>query len=402
MHIRTHKLLNIRTELSAVMVILIMTLVSGCSDIHATNNDVSGPDAEWISEVRSAESMSEQEMYERALKEDILIVYTVSTRATKTKEVFEETYPGLCVEIRDLRSPDLIAAVKGNYEAGRSDCDIVICNDNSGDFKSVLVDTGMVVPYIPSDIEDKLKPGHVGDCISFLDEAELICYNSDKYAESPVTNIWELTDERFKGRIYIPNPLRSFSTYAFVASTFAHEDEMVKAYEEYNDLVYDGSSGPVVELFWTKVSDNAVFTNSSDEVAEALNTGDADIGVMVSSKLRFRDMGYTIEPVYKVRPFAGCRTSYSVMLASGSDNIYSAGLFVRCLLGGEDGKGDGYKPFCTVGTWSARTDVADGNDVPLDECDLIIPDQEFLTEHKEATGQFLADCLKDHGTEQGD
>ncbi len=340
--------------------------------------------------------MTTEEMYEKALSEDVLTVYTVSTRVTGTKEVFEKQYPGLCVEIRDLRSPDLIDAIKTSHDNGDNDFDVVICNDNSGDFKSTLVDTGIVLPYIPDDIRPKMKEGHVGESVSFLDEAELVFYNSGRFQEQPISNIWEMTDEKYKGRIYIPNPLRSFSTYTFVGATFDHEDEIKKAYADYYGKNYNDSDMKASEKLWSMVAKNAVFTNSSDEVLEALNTDAADLGIMVSSKLRFRDVGYKVEPVYRLTPFSGSRTSFAVMIGADSGNMNAAKLFVRCLLGDADGQGEGYKPFCTAGTWSARSDVPDGNEVPLSEADLIIPDQDYLIKNRQYLDDFWTGCLKNH------
>ncbi|MCR5155645.1 MAG: substrate-binding domain-containing protein [Butyrivibrio sp.] len=371
---------------------LIMIMTAGCES-HIPSASQGGKES---SASLMEDDLSEEELYEKALQEDVLTVYTVTTRATVTKEVFEATYPGLCVEIRDLRSPDLIDAVRSGYESGSSDCDVVICNDNSGDFKSTLVDTGIVLPYVPGDIRGKMKEGHVGESISFLDEAEIVFYNSGKYDSQPIKNIWEMTEDEYKGRIYFPNPLRSFSTFAFVGSSFEHEDEIRSAYRDYYGKEFEPSDQSAAEALWSGIARNTVFTNSSDEVLEALNTDAADLGIMVSSKLRFRDVGYNVAPIYKLEPFCGSRTSYAVMIGSGSRNINSARLFVRCLLGGEDGTGEGYSPFCTAGTWSARTDVADGNEVPIDDTDLMIPDQDYLIENREYLEKFWADCLKDH------
>ena len=93
-----------------------------------------------------------EELYELALKEDTLVVYTVPTRVVETKEAFEKAYPGLLVEVRDLRSPNLIDEVEKGQSNGIPVCDVVLCNDNSGEFKSRLVDTGIVVPFLPKDI----------------------------------------------------------------------------------------------------------------------------------------------------------------------------------------------------------------------------------------------------------
>ena len=347
----------------------------------------------WLAEAALDKEETVDELYEKALKEDVLVVYTVSTRATQTKEAFEAAYPGLYVEIRDLRSPSLVEEVERNYNSGLSDCDVIICNDNSGQFKERIVDTGIAVPYMPSDIAANMKELGNDGMGSFTYEAEMLFYNSQRFEECPIENIWELADERYKGRIYMPNPLHSFSTFAFCGGVFGNEDEMISAYEKlYGKLPETGDEG-VSEYFWRSVSENIVFTNSSDEVLEALGSGAADFGIMVSSKLRFIDLGYDMAPVYSLEPFCGCRTSFSAMIARNSDNINSAKLFIRFLYGEADGNGPGYKPFGTNGTWSVRSDIPDGSEVPMEEIDLFIPDQDYLIENREYFEDFWTGIL---------
>ena len=132
----------------------------------------------------------------------------------------------------------------------------------------------------------------------------------------------------------MPNPLRSFSTYAFCAASLEKTGEFESAYEScFGEKIVLTGSESAAEVFWKKVSENIIFTNSSDEVTEALNDGKADFGWCVSSKLRLADVGYCLAPVYKLAPFAGCRTSYAVMMTAGCSNENSAKLFIRFLLG---------------------------------------------------------------------
>ena len=374
-----------RLGLAAALTLL---LCAGCAK---------APDAPVSPIAPPADTETPEALYERALQEDVLIVYAVSTRVTAVKEAFEAAYPGLCVEVRDLRSPDLVDAVEANHQKGLSDCDVVLCNDNSGDFQSRLVDTGIVVPYLPADLAVHWKESASGGVLPFVYEAELLFYNGDKYQSCPVDNLWALTEDRWRGRIYMPNPLRSFSTYAFCAATFAHLGELEAAYRDYAGAelpIPEGSSAAAV--FWERMANNLVFTNSSDEVAEALGNGDADFGVMVSSKLRLRGVGYAVEPVWRLNPFAGCRTSYAAMLDANAKNINAAKLFLRFLMGEADGRGEGYKPFCAPGTWSVRDDVPDGTDVPLSQIDLIVPDQTLMVSQRAEMEQFWTEILKAH------
>ena len=374
------------------LILLICSVLTGCSKAEKD---------EWFESARTDAEETAEELYKKALNEDILIVYTVTTRAVQTKESFEARYPGLCVEIRDLRSPDLIEAVEANFRKGGATCDVVICTDNSGDFKERLVDTSAVVPFLPKDIASHMKKGDAEGTVSFVNEAEILFYSTMIYDECPISNIWELTDVKYRGRIYMPNPLRSFSTYALCTSFFSHSDELQKALSEYGHpeiVIPEGSNA--AEVFWKMAASNIIFTNSSDEVIEALGNGEADFGFAVSSKLRFRDLGYEIEAVYSLNPFSGCRTSYSVMLARNSRNINTAKLFIRWLLGEADGNGEGYKPFNTIGTWSVRDDVSDVTEIPLDNISLIRADTGSRTVTRDQMEEFWAQILKSSATEQ--
>ena len=82
------------------------------------------------------------------------------------------------------------------------------------------------------------------------------------------------------------------------------------------------------------------------------------------------------------------------MLGSNSENTNTAKLFIRYLLGETDGKGKGYRPFQTPGTWSARSDVPDGNPVPQEEMDLITPDQRALAQRKDFMEEFWTEILR--------
>lgn len=352
----------------------------------------------WNSAASLDDPFSEEILYEKALSEDVLIVYTVSTRVTKVKEAFEKKYPGLFVEVRDLRSPDLIEAVLKNYENGGKECDVVICNDNSGALKRELVDTGVVVKYVPSDIAGKIKDHNNSDTLSFLDEAELLFYNGAKFDSTPIENIWELTEEKYKGAIYMPSPLRSFSTYAFCGSSLKCEEEFEEAYREYFNKEYEPFKGEnASEDFWKAIIGNIVFTNSSDEVAEALlnENSSADFGIMVSSKLRMADVGYSMKPIYNLKPFSGCRSTFSVMLAKGAPNVNTAKLFIHFILGEEDGKGEGSKPFISEGTWSVRNDVESGSNILFADTDIIDPDEEYLLSNEEYIKGFFEELLKE-------
>ena len=131
----------------------------------------------WLQTANLSAQETPQELYQKALEEDTLVVYTITSRITEVKKSFEAQYPGLYVEVQDVKSGEILGMVQENYASGRFACDIVICNDNNAEPSAALVDTRIIYPYIPFDIAPKLKEGHGEDQLYFLDEAQMIFYN---------------------------------------------------------------------------------------------------------------------------------------------------------------------------------------------------------------------------------
>ena len=374
-----------------------LLLTAGCNSRNTISPD-KGMD-NWLEEANLTAEETPEELYQKAWKEEPLVIYTITTRITEVKKSFETQYPGLYVEVQDVRSTEVIDMVKDNFNSGRFDCDIVICNDNNAELSEELIDTGMIYPYIPYDIAPKLKEGHGDGQLYFLDEAQILFYNSARYSQAPIKNIWEMCEAEYKGKIYMPSPLRSFSTYGFWAMVLSKPDEVAQAYADYAGAPLNVPEGKTAaEVFMEQLVQNVYFTNSSDEVAEAIGSeaGTGLLGIMISSKQRLEAVGYHMQPINRLNPFCGVYASTSVMIAGGAKNINSAKLFIRWLLGEADGTGEGYKPYQTAGTWSPRIDIPDGNDIPQSEMDLLWPDMNFMKINKSYLSEFFKDILKDH------
>jgi len=342
---------------------------------------------QWLKTARLDAKESPEELYAAALKEDTLVIYSVTTRMLDVKESFERAYSGLTVDVRDIRQSDIHKALVENYQNRKYDCDIAVFTDSDTELTSNLIPNGILYKYAPYDIADKLLPGHNGPTLEFLGEAVQLFYNDEVFDAPPVKNWWELTEPRFRGRVWVPSAPRSATTFALIGAMVQKNDEMAKAYKElygYDLDIPEGSSAG--KIFWKMLMQNDVhIANSSDEVVEAVGLPgqkDPPVGIMVSSKVRMRDIGFAIQPVYDLAPSAGVYVPNSVMLAGGAKNINAAKLFIRWLLGEADGKGEGYKPYLQNGTWSVRSDVSSQTSTSLEEVGFWQIDKEYIAKHR--------------------
>ena len=80
-----------------------------------------------------------------------------------------------------------------------------------------------------------------------------------------------------------------------------------------------------------------------------------------------------------MEPVSGVAFMNFVAVVNEAPHPNGAKLLIRYLLGGEDGNGNGIKPFNTIGGWPVRpeTTPADGN-IPLEDMKLWMINYDFV------------------------
>lgn len=377
--------MNKKIVLVFLLVIFSALLITSCSNNAVTpqQKDMSI----WLKTAKLDAHETPEQLYKAALKEDTLTIYSITTRVLDVKKSFEKQYPGLTVEVHDIRTNDLIDALRENYKQQKYICDICICTDSDTVISRDLIPNGIVYKYAPYDIADKLLPSHNTDQLEFLGEIIQLFYNDEVYKKSPVTNWWELTEPRFKGKVYFADP--SNTSFGILCEIIQNSEEMAKAYRELygKELVVPQGSNAGKVFLQKLVENDLKLANSADEVVVAVGTNgqtNPPVGIMVSSKVRKRDIGYAIAPVFDIMPRAGTYVPKSAMIVGGAPNINTAKLFIRWLLGETDGTGIGYKPYLQNGTWSVRSDVKSQSSLSLDQINFWQLDKDYIAKnHKD-------------------
>ena len=349
------------------IIFIILAALFFCLFSCSKNEGSDGTDMElWLNSAQLDAVETPEELYEKALAEDTLLAYSISSRVMDVKASFEEQYPGLTVYVYDVRSSDEAEMLESNFKSRDFDCDVVICDDNDGYISENLIQRGIVYKYVPSDFADRITSENNQNVLSLTGEVLQAFYNSDVHNSPPVHNWWELTEERYKGKVVIINPLKSSSTMGFLGMTVCNNGVMEQAYLDlYGEEITLSNGETAGQVFWRTLVDNdLVLVNSGDEVVELVGAPgltDPPIGIMISSKARMQALGYNIKPIFDMDIFTGTYSPTGIMLAGGSKNINSAKLFIRWILGETDGQCEGYQPYLQNGAWSVRTDVAKRN-----------------------------------------
>ena len=371
----------------SICVALFLTLLAGCG--KNTKNEMT----DWEKAAKLQAEQSAEELYEAAKGEDVLNIYTVSSRLFDVAESFQKQYPGLLVEVNYLRAEEMVEKVKQNKESGTYDCDILFITNGDGSITEDLLPNKLAYKYVPYDIKDKLRTGGSEEYVSVLLEVPLLTYNEDYYTNTPISNWWELTEEKWHGKLYITNPTKSMISYTLFSMFMENTEMMEASYEGYFGKTYVANGNESAgEAFVRMLIENDInVVNDSDDVANAVAAPGSQseaVGILNASKLRLRDQGYPLQVCYDLEPFAGVINPANILIAGGAKNINSAKLFVRWILGEADGKGEGYKPFLQEGAWPARIDVEGGATKKLEDMNVIYTDETYSAKNREAFLKF--------------
>lgn len=350
----------------------------------------------WMQTADLSAVETAQELYEKALQEDILQIYTVSGRMFDVAESFQKQYPGLIVEVKYLRAEALTAQLEANAEKGEYGCDLLFLTNGDGSLTEELIPKGLAYKYVPYDIADKISKEGEDAYLSVLLEVALLTYNEDCYHTPPITNWWELVSPEWKGKVYITDPSKSMISYTLFSMMEKYDEEMKQAYKAY--FGEDFRSENASRYFIQKLIENDLqIVNDSDDIANAIaspGTVEDAVGIINASKMRLREQGYPIMACYDLQPFAGVINPANIMIAGGSENINSAKLFIRWIMGETDGTGEGYQPFLSEGAWSSRTDVPGEASKELADIAAVYTDEKYSCEHRQEFLSFWGECIE--------
>ena len=310
---------------------------------------------------------TDEELYQKALEEGgTVTLYSISSRCTKVEAAFEEKYPGIdCVPF-DISTNELLEKVTREYDAGQHVADVVHIKDQDGSMWNEYVANKVFYNYQPADIFAHIDPQYTATATPLYIELTQLFYNTEAYPDgSPITNIWQLTEPQWKGKIMMQNPLDNLSWGSWITGFCVGDtpDQLAASYKEMygKDIeLSDGCENAGYE-FLKRLHDNSpIFTSSSDEIAESVGTKgqtNPPVGFCASSKLRKNeDNGWCLAPV-NLEPTTGIPAINTLYVVGECEHPNAAKLFIRFMMGGVDGDLSGYKYFNTLGGWPVRDDI---------------------------------------------
>jgi len=289
---------------------------------------------------------------EAAKKEGSVIVYANSSKISKAVEIWNEMYPDIKIEGYDLGGDDVLSKTLGEQDSGLFVGDVWF-SSGGAELVGTVMPKEYVWRFVPDSIqvpEELTRP-----LLMSRFGTTILAYNSKLNQSCPVTNLWELTQPEWEGKIVIEDPLNDASTLSKLITVAYHADEVKAAYVALygSDPVLD-SDTPDAGWLWLKrfAQNSPIPQPGGDEVDSAFATpGMTDNYLAFTSYSNYPDVqdgNLAFEPCWGVAPIVGIQSQSYLGILNQAPHPNAAKLFIRFITSPE-----GRDPWAKYGTYFA-------------------------------------------------
>jgi iron(III) transport system substrate-binding protein len=321
----------------------------------------------WLEEVKlgpwAETEIDYDKLYQAALQEGSVIIYAGTSRMGRVAESFEAKYPGLTVEADMMGTSEVIEKFAREAQAGMRRADLVQASQ-AGRQQALLYDRNHLFAWVPPDLAHTLSEDQKSPYVHWRYGSRQWIYNDSLSNGEPFSNIWELTEPDWSGRVVVGDPRQDGGTLDYFILTTVYDKDMERAYAEFYGRPYSGTA-PNAGYEWIKrfFDNRPNIVTSERDVPRIVGSRDHDrtmVGLIAGS--RFRTVGdpaggnLRFFPMLDMQPSIGSISIYPIGIAYRAPNPNAAKLFIRHLFGDDQG-GGGFAPFWEPGNWPGRNDI---------------------------------------------
>ncbi|MDG2373377.1 MAG: extracellular solute-binding protein [Paracoccaceae bacterium] len=339
----------------------------------------------WLVENALGPHATDQENWEEivaaAKEEGEVTVYTASGRIAKLVDHFEALYPGIKLTVYDLGSVKTIEKTVREQDAGIFTTD-VITTGNSGQVIYELLGKNRIFNYVPAHYVDRIPLENRDPLLIRVNEAMVFFYNTELHPDvAPISNVWELTQEKYRGRVGVKNPMASGSSLMGLATLVQEPEEMAAAYKRLTgeDIVLgDGVPDAGYEFVRRMLANDLVIYKSGSKLVDAAGKAGQDDALIVMGSMTYisrnESKGNVNAMLSDLDPVSRMVFPTYMSIAAHAPNPNAAKVLIAYLLGSTDINLDtklekpyiegasfdllqGLAPYHDAGSVSPRSDV---------------------------------------------
>jgi iron(III) transport system substrate-binding protein len=309
----------------------------------------------------NAEEFDLDVLIEAAKGEPQLTVFDSTGKIVTMAENFSAKY-GVDAVGQKVKAHAQLEMMAREAMAGNVQGDVSIISDAPAAIAELLPND-FAVSWVPPDLADAIEARYQ-DPLVVVTMANVWTYNTELYDTCPVSNVWELTQPEWHGKVAMQDPLnKSVYTDWFNQMESHGNDALAAAYADFFGKPIDTSEQSATEQWVAMLAANAPLLGSSDSnAAEAVGAPgqkEGFMGLMSSAKYRDNaDSNFKLGLCEGIEPWLGFTNAGVGLIATGTDSPNAAKLFIHYVMTAE-----GIAPQADDGKKSANTEVS----LPADE-----------------------------------
>jgi iron(III) transport system substrate-binding protein len=269
-----------------------------------------------------------------AKQEGPITVYATTGKIVETAKNFTAKY-GIEATGKKVNESSQVELLIREAQAGNIVGDVSVSGDVAASVAE-LVPEGIAYSWVPPDLAQYIPAGKQDPLVVVTDQ-HVWSYNTETYDKCPVTNIWQLTEPEWKGKVAMLDPLEK-PNYAdwFNQMAMHHDAEVAKAYEDLYGKKLETDEASATAAWVKAYAANGPLLTASEAVAEAVGAPGQEAPFMgMNSVAKFRDntdKGYKLGICTGIEPFAGFSYPGFGLIASGTKSPNAAKLFIHYLM----------------------------------------------------------------------
>ena len=306
-------------------------------------------DTELEKTLYEASKMTDEEIYELAKAETgKTVVYSTTSLAANALETFLAKYPDLDVEISDIGEADMFTKLSTEVGSAADGADMALLQ-NAYRVNNELISEDLLVNYFPESLIGDVAETYQNPA-AILFVSKLIFMNKTDDSIEDLKNVWQLTEEAYKDKIFFKNPADEPVGMNFLIMLTSDEwtAKLGDAYKSYFGKAWDNTAEykSCSYEFLDKFLANCNYTYTADGgICSGIAEGEpGSVGLFVFSKLRTNEVARenlqiaaTGNDGKGIEGFAGFMYPTYAQVCADTDTPYTCALFINYLLSEEGG-----------------------------------------------------------------
>lgn len=285
----------------------------------------------------AADSFDLKALIAAAKKEPPLTIYASTGKIVTQAKAFDKKY-GLNATGVKAKAPQILEIVTREAKAHNVKAGAILLEDAPAGIEQLL-SKDYVESWLPPDLAKNI-PKNYQDPLTVVLAPNVWAYNTAQYTSCPITNIWQLTEPKWHGKVAMQDPLsKPAYTDWFNQMATHHDKAMADAYQaEFGKLLKTDEDSATAAFIKALAENGPLLTSSDTAAAAAIGAPDVKssfVGLVSTAKFRKNKDGMKLGICEGMAPFSGWSYPTLGLIATGTKSPNTAKLFIHYVMTAE-------------------------------------------------------------------